>query len=202
MSRRKRFFGSIYSILHCIHNITTYTVLLRKDRHRRLAQLSTLEVFSSELAAHPAGLKERTFGKEEAERLKPGPEASTQRPLVAPQRRCRTSQPLINVSAVEHAHRRTRLCRAFQPIREPQSCQSSRRYRRRRGVASGNTARACAEGAGLPCQDGGRSRRPAPGCCCCSQYFGEAHFQSGPERGQAESARALPRLVSGGAEHW
>lgn len=97
--------------------IQQYALLLRKDRHRRPAPLSTPQVFSSEPANHGAWLKEQTFGKSRR-RASPLPEASTLRPLVVSQRHRRTSQPRIGASTVEHAHLRAR------GFREPQSSQS------------------------------------------------------------------------------
>lgn len=96
----------------------------------------------------PAGavLKEQTLGKEQTARPRP------LRPLVVPQSRGRaTSARCFRGGA----------CAPQSPCIEASSQSESPRpvnpslYRRGRGVASRRTARARAEGAGLPWQDGG-----------------------------------------------
>lgn len=147
------------------------------------APSSTSEAVSSELM-------EQTCGRAWASRFRPLTETWTLRPLLAP------GDPRRHI---DRPKRRSPFPSQSPASGEASSQSTSLSHRRRRGDASPSTAHARAQGAGLPRQDGGQ--RFAAGWCC-GQHLGEANFQSRPERGQAESARALPRLVSGGAEHW
>lgn len=138
----------------------------------------------------PAGLKEQTSVQARASSFGPLTEAWTLRPLLAP------GDPRRHL---DRPKRRSRFPPQSPASGEASSQSTALSHRRRHGDTSPSTAHARAQGAGLPWQDGGQ--RLAAGRCR-GQHRGEAYFQSRPERGQAEGARALPRLVSGGAEHW